>query len=49
MAPFCKLTKMKTLLVDDDELIQDDLSLVFMKKGCFMLVTEANLYCKMEI
>jgi hypothetical protein len=34
MPPFRKLTKMKTLLVDDDELIQDDLSLVFMKKGC---------------
>jgi hypothetical protein len=43
VAPFCKLTKMKTLLVDDDELIQDDLSLVFMKKGYFLLATKTNL------
>ena len=33
MGLFRKLTKMKTLLVDDDELIREDLSLAFMKKG----------------
>ncbi len=43
MGLFCKLTKMKTLLVDDDELIREDLSLAFMKKGCLLLVTETNL------
>ncbi len=30
MDPFRKLAKMKTLLVDDDELIRDALSLAFM-------------------
>jgi len=38
--PFRKLAKMKTLLVDDDELIRDALSLAFMNKGCFLQATE---------
>ena len=37
---FRKLIKLKTLLVDDDELIRDAFSLVFMNKGCFLKVTE---------
>ena len=40
MDPFRKLAKMKTLLVDDDELIRDALSLAFMNKGCFLQATE---------
>jgi len=40
MDPFHKLIKMKTLLVDDDDLIRDALSLAFMNKGCFLLTTE---------
>ena len=40
MDPFRKLIKLKTLLVDDDELIRDAFSLVFMNKGCFLKVTE---------
>ncbi len=40
MDPFRKLAKMKTLLVDDNELIRDALSLVFMNKGCFLQATE---------
>jgi len=37
--PFRKLAKMKTLLVDDNELIRDALSLAFMNKGCFLQAT----------
>ncbi len=40
MDPFRKLAKMKTLLVDDNELIRDALSLAFMNKGCFLQATE---------
>ena len=40
MDPFRKLAKMKTLLVDDDEMIRDALSLAFMNKGCFLQATE---------
>jgi DNA-binding NtrC family response regulator len=39
MDPFRKLIKLKTLLVDDDELIRDAFSLVFMNKGCFLKTT----------
>ncbi len=40
MDPFRKLIKLKTLLVDDDELIRDAFRLRFMNKGCFLKVTE---------
>ena len=40
MDPFRKLAKMKTLLVDDNELVRDALRLVFMNKGCFLQATE---------
>ena len=40
MDPFHKLIKLKTLLVDDDELIRDAFSLAFMNKGCFLKATE---------
>ena len=36
MEPFCRLKKVKTLLVDDDELIRDSLNLVFRLNGCFL-------------
>ncbi len=41
MDPFRKLTKMKTLLVDDDEIIRDSLSLAFRRKGCFLQAAES--------
>jgi DNA-binding NtrC family response regulator len=37
MDPFSKIKKMKTLLVDDDELIRDSLSMAFLNKGCFLM------------
>jgi len=40
MDPFRKLTKMKTLLVDNDELVRDSLRLAFMNKGCYLQATE---------
>ena len=40
MDPFRKLLKLKTLLVDDDELVRDALSLAFMNKGCFLQAAE---------
>jgi len=40
MDPFHKLTKMKTLLVDDDLLVRDALRLAFMNKGCYLQATE---------
>lgn len=40
MDPFRKLIKLKTLLVDDDELIRDAFSMVFMNKGCFLKTAE---------
>lgn len=36
MNPFKELKQVKTLLVDDDELIRDSLSIAFKNKGCFM-------------
>ena len=38
MNPFNQLKQVKTLLVDDDELIRDSLSMAFKNKGCFMRV-----------
>ena len=40
MDPFSKIKKMKTLLIDDDELIRDALRLAFSKKGCFLMAVE---------
>lgn len=41
MDPFSKIKKMKTLLIDDDELIRDSLSMVFFNKGCFLMAVES--------
>ena len=41
MDPFTKIQKMKTLLIDDDELIRDSLSLAFSIKGCFLMAVES--------
>ena len=38
MNPFNELKQVKTLLVDDDELIRDSLSMAFKNKGCSMRV-----------
>ena len=38
---FSKLKKLKTLLVDDDELIRDSLKIAFSAKGCAMRVAES--------
>jgi len=40
MNPFNELKQVKTLLVDDDELIRDSLSMAFKNKGCAMRVAE---------
>ena len=40
MGAFNKLKKLKTLLVDDDELIRDSLNTAFEAKGCFMRAVE---------
>ncbi len=40
MNPFNELKKLKTLLVDDDELIRDSLEIAFTTKGCAMRVAE---------
>lgn len=40
MDPFCKLKNMKTLLVDDDELIRGSLNLVFKLNGCTFQAVE---------
>ena len=40
MNSFDELKKLKTLLVDDDELIRDSLSMTFATKGCFLQVAE---------
>ena len=37
---FSQLKKAKTLLVDDDELIRESLSMVFATKGCFIKTAE---------
>ena len=38
MNPFSQLKQVKTLLVDDDELIRDSLSMAFKNKGCSIRV-----------
>ena len=40
MNPFKELKLVKTLLVDDDELIRDSLKIAFATKGCSMRVAE---------
>ena len=40
MDAFSKLKGLRTLLIDDDELIRDSLSLAFSKKGCFIRTSE---------
>jgi DNA-binding NtrC family response regulator len=40
MNPFETLKKKKTLLVDDDELIRDSLSIAFKNKGCLLQTAE---------
>ena len=40
MNSFNELKKLKTLLVDDDELIRDSLKMAFSAKGCAMRVAE---------
>ena len=40
MDPFMNLKNMKTLLVDDDELIRDSLSIAFKNKGCLLQTAE---------
>ena len=40
MNSFKELKKLKTLLVDDDELIRDSLKIAFRAKGCAMRVAE---------
>jgi DNA-binding NtrC family response regulator len=40
MDPFSKIKKMKTLLIDDDELIRDSFRLAFSQKGCFLMAVE---------
>ena len=41
MNPFNDLKHVKTLLVDDDELIRDALCMAFKNKGCFMRAAES--------
>ncbi len=40
MNPFENLKNKKTLLVDDDELIRDSLSIAFKNKGCLLQIAE---------
>jgi DNA-binding NtrC family response regulator len=40
MNPFKNLKNMRTLLVDDDELIRDSLSIAFKNKGCLLQTAE---------
>jgi len=40
MNPFSELKQFRTLLVDDDELIRDALSIAFTNKGCFLRAAE---------
>ena len=40
MDPFSRIKKMKTLLIDDDELIRDSFRLAFSQKGCFLMAVE---------
>lgn len=39
-AEFKKLEKMRTLLIDDDEIIRDSFSMAFKTKGCCLLAVE---------
>jgi len=41
MNPFNELKQVKTLLVDDDELIRDSLSIAFKNKGCLIRAAES--------
>jgi DNA-binding NtrC family response regulator len=41
MSPFSELKKFKTLLVDDDDLIRDSLSLAFSSRGCAIRTVES--------
>ena len=41
MDPFSKIKNLKTLLIDDDELIRDSLSMAFSTKGCFLMAVES--------
>ena len=41
MNAFNELKRVKTLLVDDDELIRDALGIAFKNKGCFMRAAES--------
>ena len=41
MNPFDELQKVKTLLVDDDELIRDSLSMAFSNKGCYIRTADS--------
>ena len=41
MNHFNKLKEIKTLLVDDDELIRDSLSIAFTNHGCFLRTAES--------
>lgn len=40
MDPFCKLKNVKTLLVDDNELVRDSLKLVFKLNDCTLQTVE---------
>ncbi len=40
MDPFSKLTNVKTLLVDDDAMIRDAMSMAFRNRGCYLLAIE---------
>ena len=37
MDQFSKLANMKTLLIDDDELVRDSIAMAFRNKGCHLL------------
>ncbi len=41
MNPFNELQKVKTLLIDDDELIRDSLSMAFSNKGCYIRTADS--------
>jgi len=41
MGPFGKIKNMKTLLIDDDELVRDSLRMAFLIKGCFLMTVES--------
>ena len=41
MNPFNELQKVKTLLVDDDELIRDSLSMAFSNNGCYIRTADS--------